>query len=623
MDINVVEQIYKLRNDFIVIGLTGRTGSGCTAVASILSSDISSLKSNFKDFNDKNIDNDVRKDRIIDRFIRQHWEVPFTSIKASDVIFYYALLEEFDDFKKSVINPKNLPNDKFNNETKSDASLSNAIDKIQPTFEKVHNEVLKCDEILEGKKYTNNKGEFDQKGIEQCKKLLKETIPQFRKELHGYLEQTTLRIMGSVLQCWGNNIRKYNNIVGEERTGTPNSAPSNLAHKVNMFIKAFRALDKQGKRPTHIVIDALRNPYEVLYFQERYSAFYLMSVNTTEKIRKDKLYNKGYRKEEIDKIDKEESGQDKGDLSDEYSQINIDRCIELSDIHLTHDGTNEKYNHDLVNQIFKYVSLILHPGLVPPSPLERCMQVAFTAKLNSGCLSRQVGAAVTNEFFSIRSIGWNTVAEGQTPCNLRCLQDLATEEDVNAFSNYERFYEPFNNYIQKLSDVYNTSERQKALKGLTVSYCFKDIHNTVDRKHFYNQVHTRSLHAEENAFLQLAKYGSTGIKGGKLFTTASCCELCAKKAYQLGIKEIYYIDTYPGISQSHILESGDMEHRPQMKLFHGAIGRAYINLYNPFIPLKDEIKARTGINPKDLNGTRDKESSTLKTKTDGTNNNNK
>lgn len=85
MDINVVEQIYKLRNDFIVIGLTGRTGSGCTAVASILSSDISSLKSNFKDFNDKNIDNDVRKDRIIDRFIRQHWEVPFTSIKASVV----------------------------------------------------------------------------------------------------------------------------------------------------------------------------------------------------------------------------------------------------------------------------------------------------------------------------------------------------------------------------------------------------------------------------------------------------------------------------------------------------------------------------------------------------------
>ena len=35
-----------------------------------------------------------------------------------------------------------------------------------------------------------------------------------------------------------------------------------------------------------------------------------------------------------------------------------------------------------------------------------------------------------------------------------------------------------------------------------------------------------------------------------------------------------------------------------MKLFKGAIGRAYINLYNPFLPLKDEIKARTGVTVK-------------------------
>ena len=131
-----------------------------------------------------------------------------------------------------------------------------------------------------------------------------------------------------------------------------------------------------------------------------------------------------------------------------------------------------------------------------------------------------------------------------------------------------------------------------------MGYCFKDIHTTIIPKQKGNQVHTRSLHAEENAFLQLAKYGNVGIKGGKLFTTASCCELCAKKAYQLGIKEIYYIDAYPGISKAHILECGD--NQPQMILFTGAVGRAYINLYNPFVPLKDEIEAITGINVKNL-----------------------
>ena len=142
-------------------------------------------------------------------------------------------------------------------------------------------------------------------------------------------------------------------------------------------------------------------------------------------------------------------------------------------------------------------------------------------------------------------------------------------------------------------------QNKDILNGVNLTYCFKDIHNS---KHvtaqIENQVHTRSLHAEENAFLQLAKYGSSGIKGGKLFSTACCCELCAKKAYQLGIKEIYYIDSYPGISQKHILECGD--NRPKMILFHGAVGRAYVSLYNPFLSLKDEIEEVTGVHVEDI-----------------------
>ena len=105
-------------------------------------------------------------------------------------------------------------------------------------------------------------------------------------------------------------------------------------------------------------------------------------------------------------------------------------------------------------------------------------------------------------------------------------------------------------------------------------------------------MHTRSLHAEENAFLQIAKDGGQSIKDGKLFTTASPCELCAKKAVQLGIRSIYYIDPYPGISQTHILASG--KHKIIMKLFSGAVGRAYHRFYEPFMAYKDELSLRTG-----------------------------
>ena len=49
----VVKQIYKLRQNFILIGLTGRTGSGCSTVAKVLGTEnVQGLKSNYRDFNE-------------------------------------------------------------------------------------------------------------------------------------------------------------------------------------------------------------------------------------------------------------------------------------------------------------------------------------------------------------------------------------------------------------------------------------------------------------------------------------------------------------------------------------------------------------------------------------------
>lgn len=49
----VVKQIYKLRQNFILIGLTGRTGSGCSTVAKVLETEnVQDLKSNYRDFNE-------------------------------------------------------------------------------------------------------------------------------------------------------------------------------------------------------------------------------------------------------------------------------------------------------------------------------------------------------------------------------------------------------------------------------------------------------------------------------------------------------------------------------------------------------------------------------------------
>lgn len=587
----VINQIYKLRQDFLVIGLTGRTGSGCSTIAKVLSeSNFNKLKSEFKEFRDGEIDNNVRKNRIVYNYMKEHWH-PFTIIKASDVIFYYALLlNDFDTFKNNLFLTTATSTGKVGR-TSEDVivkGIKDSLGQLKTDFEALHSDVVECDNYLNNKGYRKDATEID-----KFKQLILVQIPKFRNKLDEHLNQTFKKMPGKDLQRWGNNIRNFNSVISQNIIHE--KSPSCLASKINQFIKMFRTKDKEASpsNPTLIVIDALQNPYEILYFRERYSAFYTISVNTEEDVRKTKLALIGYRRNEIEEIDEEEKV--KKELSQSYERIDIDKCIELSDIHLTHDGTPVDENRSLINQIITYLALIFHPGLVPPSPLERIMQIAYTAKLNSGCLSRQVGAVVTNESYSVKSVGWNTVPEGQTPCTLRDMCDLCGQEDSGAFSNFEKHDLGFRNYIEKL--VVRYSPNRNKLNGLPLSYCFKDIYTTVSDQR-KNQVRTRSLHAEENAFLQLAKYGTTGIRGGKLFTTASCCELCAKKAYQLGIKEIYYIDSYPGISKQHILECGD--NQPKTILFTGAVGRAYINLYNPFVPQKDEIESLTEVKVKEV-----------------------
>lgn len=250
----------------------------------------------------------------------------------------------------------------------------------------------------------------------------------------------------------------------------------------------------------------------------------------------------------------------------------------------------------------KYAALILHPGLITPSSEERCMVVAYTAKFNSSCLSRQVGAVITNEYHSIRTIGWNEVPYGHIPCGLRDVRELLVDNPGAKVRNYKYIYSEFERgtarykdnktFLQHMDDyVSKIDSVDKRLNGLPYPYCFKSMHN--DFEGTKNQVHTRSLHAEENAMLQMVKFGGEKLINGIIYVTASPCELCSKKLYQIGVRKIVYIDPYPGIARQYIIGNGYK--RPTLKLFQGAYGSTYFKLYQPFISFKDELSNRLGL----------------------------
>lgn len=560
----VVNKIYQHRQDYIIIGLTGKIGSGCTTAAEILEKNVENVCLPEIAINDDS-DNGRRKKYVISKFFKSNWSA-FTKICVRDVITTFILNNQYENLNSYV-------NEKISD--KLDISF------LKDEYEEKHRENLKLIAIIEK---INEKKEISSNESDFVHHYLKDKLPNFTSAIKKGLSPENYREFSKAFQVFGDNIRKSGCAINQE------FSPSNIyaiANRINSIIKILRIYNDKNSRKNYFVIDAFRNPFESMFFKERYSAFYLMAIKSPEEDRHDRLFKHlNLTKSQIEDQDKkEEPGGSPLDNIDIFVSQNIGACIGKADIHINNSGKfGFKNLNELTGRLVTYVSLIQHPGLITPERDEKLMQIAYTAKLNSGCISRQVGAVVTNRHGAIVSIGWNDVPEGQTQCLLRNLEHINSGVDPNSYSDYEKNDVEFKKIVtKKLESI----EDKNALRGRGLAFCFKGFHNKI--KNDQNQVHTRALHAEENAFLQIVKHGGQGVKGGNLYTTASPCELCSKKAYQLGIKTIVYIEPYPGIAVSHIVKSGTQQ--PDMKLFSGALGQAYAKLYDPIFPYKDELKA--------------------------------
>lgn len=581
-----IDEMYKVRNDFLILGLTGRTGSGCTKTAEILQKNSLGQMDLEDPVTHGYKDSEERKYQVIYNFLNyeNRWK-EFVVIEGSAIILSFILEQGYDKLKDYLKNCHQKSQIVLDN---LDAVLSE-LKELDQIFKDGQTYSLKKEKDLKAALGSKNKEYYlyYTNVIKQHKLAIQNVLKKHicypqnhnmdRAQLYTYL-----------LQVWANNIRATGDPYGEGFTEKNYYDIAKRIEKVIDIVKCH-AGNQEDKR-VRICIDALRTPYEALYLRDTYKIFQLVSVDTDEKARIDRL--SFLSKEERESMDKMEFVDKFLSSEEQFYHQDIQSCMEIADIHIYNPDVVDGKYFFLTRQLLKYVALMLHPGLVTPSHIERCMQLAYNAKINSSCLSRQVGAVITGDDFSVRAVGWNDVPKGQIPCGLRDIKGYCKNKDIESYSEFERCDLEFGKYMVHL----NEKIKEEDLEGRMCAYCFKDVYNGY--KDGKNQVFTRSLHAEENAFLQITKYGGVGIKGGFLFTTSSPCELCAKKAYQLGITNIYYIEIYPGISAKHILTFGT-ENNPQMHLFYGAIGNAYISLYEPRMSPKDELELLSGIKIKD------------------------
>ena len=470
--------------------------------------------------------------------------------------------------------------------------------------------------------------------------LVHNIVPALSNAIHEVIAQHDSSLFTELFQKYGNSIRRYGDVSFEDGADIPAGQADHIGdnafaipRRINQFIKSFRhPFDRSYARPTRIVIDSIKSVLESTYLRERYSAFYLFAISADDRIREQRLIN-GHKKKlnirDIRIIDwnefsnhgaeiyKNYNDEAKRRLLDEdekeFAKIvigeqggghivdsvrkeayesglqqfvlqDVGSAIQNADVFISNNHSSTAKNMELRWEIVRSVSLIMYPGLLLPTPIERCMQTAFAAKANSGCLSRQVGAVVTDAEYNILSVGWNDVPDCDISCARKNLLDIQKELDMPAYSKYELENKNFRRRLGQIFDQNQGDDRQRLgelLCGLPWSYCFKDIHRD-DRQ----PMRSRAMHGEEKALTKVPEQ----VLGGCLFTTSSPCEMCSKNAKNHHIQKIYYIEQYPGISAEQYSESGYTCNRAQHILFTGAVGRAYIQLYTPIRPHKHKLK---------------------------------
>lgn len=253
-----LERVYKETGDFVVIGLTGRTGSGCSTAAKVLSSPSLDLP----DVSHSHyVGNERRKFRIIKSYIEKNW-IPFYWLQIRSVITRYILTMNFEDLVNNLSNILDI-------ET---PEIKKSLDPFKAEYDEAHDRIKKYLNLEEDTKEKINSKK------ETAYQIYFEWLPEFSNQLRDRLQNISQIAYTKFYQAVGDNIRA---------SGTPNSREfdSNkifeFASIINKVIKSARYVAKCKSKPCHIVIDAIRNPFEAVYLSERYADFHLFSINTS------------------------------------------------------------------------------------------------------------------------------------------------------------------------------------------------------------------------------------------------------------------------------------------------------------------------------------------------------
>lgn len=292
------------------------------------------------------------------------------------------------------------------------------------------------------------------------------------------------------------------------------------------------------------IIDQVKRPEEVTLLRALYrNLFYVAGVTRIYSKRESSLITETVRSNEVDElmeIDRMEDGSDGQQL---------DKTLFLADYFIRNDSMAAD---DKLEKLNRFLNLIHGDQSITPTDIESGMFAAYSASLRSACLSRQVGAAITAKSGEVIATGCNDVpkaggglyshASGKN--DMRCIRQEGRlcfndkhkhklQDAVGSIIDRVLGEEDKDLGVDGESITLHKSRREKLLNAIYKETRIKDLIE-----------YSRSVHAEMDAIVSLARVGGTGLSDATLYTTTFPCHNCARHIVASGIMKVFYVEPY-------------------------------------------------------------------------------
>lgn len=345
------------------------------------------------------------------------------------------------------------------------------------------------------------------------------------------------------------------------------------------YDKVFRS-----KRKCYI-IDSLKNKDEVNLFRSIYrELFYFISVSTPIRGRIKNLHQKSLSEAEAESI----INTDSDEADNKFGQKVRDTFV-LGDFFI---NVTRKNSERIFDKITRFLHLVFDTKVVTPTIHETAMYHAKSAGTNSACLSRQVGAAVTDSQGKVLAIGWNDVPKfggslyqdsadaENADADARCMfrnysadKSLITGSGM-CFNDYEKsiISEDLTSLLIKegLIAESNREQAQKTLRGSKI----KDLIE-----------YSRAVHAEMHAIIIASQTSGASMKDARLYCTTYPCHNCGRHIIAAGIESVYYIEPYvkslsTRLHSDAITEDEEDKSKVRILMFEGVAPNRYLKFFS-------------------------------------------